>query len=31
MRGYVFGLNIQNFNDIEVNDIVEAYERVEVK
>jgi len=30
-RGYECGLNIHNFNNIEVNDIVEAYENVEVK
>lgn len=30
-KGYECGLNIQNFNDIEVGDIVEAYEQVEVK
>ncbi|MBY0245361.1 MAG: translation initiation factor IF-2 [Sphingobacteriaceae bacterium] len=30
-KGYECGLNIQNFNNIEVNDIVEAYEQVEVK
>ena len=29
--GYECGLNIQNFNDIKVGDIVEAYENVEVK
>jgi len=29
--GYECGLNIQNFNDIHVGDIVEAYEQVEVK
>ncbi|WP_432713743.1 translation initiation factor IF-2 [Pedobacter sp.] len=29
--GYECGLNIQNFNNIEVGDIVEAYEQVEVK
>ena len=29
--GYECGLNIQNFNDIEVGDIIEAYEQVEVK
>ena len=28
---YECGLNIQNFNNIEVGDIVEAYENVEVK
>ncbi len=28
---YECGLNIQNFNDIQVGDIVEAYEQVEVK
>jgi translation initiation factor IF-2 len=30
-KGYECGLNIQNFNNIEVGDIVEAYEQVEVK
>ncbi|HEX8377316.1 MAG TPA: translation initiation factor IF-2 [Pedobacter sp.] len=30
-KGYECGLNIQNFNDIQVGDIVEAYEQVEVK
>ncbi|WP_207428468.1 translation initiation factor IF-2 [Pedobacter sp. SYSU D00535] len=30
-KGYECGLNIQNFNDIKVGDIVEAYENVEVK
>jgi len=30
-RGYECGLNIQGFNNIEVGDIVEAYEQVEVK
>ncbi|MDB5063534.1 MAG: translation initiation factor, partial [Mucilaginibacter sp.] len=29
--GYECGLNIQNYNNIEVGDIVEAYENVEVK
>lgn len=29
--GYECGLNIKNFNDIKVNDIVEAYEQVEIK
>ncbi|RCH56789.1 translation initiation factor IF-2 [Mucilaginibacter hurinus] len=29
--GYECGLNIQNFNNIEVGDIVEAYENVEIK
>jgi translation initiation factor IF-2 len=28
---YECGLNIQNFNNIEVGDIIEAYENVEVK
>ncbi|MGZ3757098.1 MAG: translation initiation factor IF-2 [Mucilaginibacter sp.] len=31
LTGYECGLNIQNFNNIEVGDIVEAYENVEVK
>jgi translation initiation factor IF-2 len=30
-NNYECGLNIQNFNNIEVGDIVEAYEQVEVK
>jgi translation initiation factor IF-2 len=30
-KGYECGLNISNFNDIKVDDIVEAYEEVEVK
>jgi translation initiation factor IF-2 len=30
-KGYECGLNIANFNDIKVDDIVEAYEEVEVK
>lgn len=30
-KGYECGLNINNFNDIQVNDIVEAFEMVEVK
>ncbi|GGI22903.1 translation initiation factor IF-2 [Pedobacter mendelii] len=30
LKGYECGLNIQNFNNIEVGDIVEAYEQVEV-
>jgi translation initiation factor IF-2 len=29
--GYECGLNIQNYNDIKVGDIVEAYEEIEVK
>ena len=29
--GYECGLNIQNFNNIEVGDIVESYEQVEIK
>jgi translation initiation factor IF-2 len=31
LQGYECGLNIHNFNNIEVGDIVEAYENVEVK
>ncbi len=31
LTGYECGLNIHNFNNIEVGDIVEAYENVEVK
>lgn len=30
-KGYECGLNIANFNDIKIGDIVEAYEEVEVK
>jgi len=30
-KGYECGLNIANYNDIKVNDIVEAYEQVEIK
>ena len=30
-KGYECGLNIANFNDIKENDIVEAYEMVEIK
>ncbi|QNL51400.1 translation initiation factor IF-2 [Olivibacter sp. SDN3] len=30
-QGYECGLSIQNFNDIKVGDIVEAYEQVEIK
>ena len=30
-KGYECGLNIANYNDIKVEDIVEAYEEVEVK
>ena len=30
-QGFECGLNIENFNDIKVGDIVEAYEMVEVK
>jgi len=29
--GYECGLNIENFNDIKVGDIVEGYEEVEVR
>ena len=29
--GYECGLNIDKFNDIQVGDVVEAYEQVEVK
>ena len=31
LTGYECGLNIDNFNDIRINDIVEGYEEVEVK
>ncbi len=30
-KGYECGLNIDKFNDIKINDIVEAYEQVEIK
>ena len=30
-NGFECGLNIQNFNDIKVGDVVEGYEMVEVK
>ena len=30
-KGYECGLNIKGYNDIQVGDIVEAYEQVEVK
>ena len=30
-KGYECGLNIKNFNDIKENDIIEAYETIEVK
>ncbi|MDR0798890.1 MAG: translation initiation factor IF-2 [Dysgonamonadaceae bacterium] len=30
-QGYECGLNIQNFNDIKIGDIVEAFENIEVK
>jgi translation initiation factor IF-2 len=30
-QGYECGLNIHNFNDIKVGDIVEAFEEIEVK
>ena len=30
-KGYECGLNIENYNDIKVGDIVEAYEEVEIK
>jgi translation initiation factor IF-2 len=29
--GYDCGLNIENFNDIKIGDIIEAYEIVEIK
>lgn len=31
VKGYECGLNIKNYNDIQVGDIIEAYETVEVK
>ena len=30
-KGYECGLNIKNFNDIQIGDIIEVYETVEVK
>jgi len=30
-KGYDCGLNIKNFNDIEINDIIEAYQEVAIK
>lgn len=30
-KGYECGLNVKNFNDIEVGDIIEAYETIEVR
>ena len=30
-KGYECGLNIENFNDIKADDIIEGYEQVEVK
>ena len=30
-KGFECGLNIQNFNDIKVGDIIEGYKEVEVK
>jgi translation initiation factor IF-2 len=29
--GYECGLNIENYNDIKIGDIIEGYEEVEVK
>jgi translation initiation factor IF-2 len=29
--GYECGLNIKNFNDIKIGDVIESYEEVEVK
>jgi translation initiation factor IF-2 len=29
--GYECGLNIENFNDLKVGDIIEGYEEIEVK
>jgi len=29
--GYECGLNINNFNDIKIGDIIEGYENVEIK
>lgn len=30
-KGFECGLNIENYNDIQVNDMIEAYQEVEVK
>lgn len=30
-KGYECGLNIANYNDIKIGDIVEAYEEIEIK
>ncbi len=30
-KGFECGLNIENFNDIKVKDIIEGYEKIEVK
>jgi translation initiation factor IF-2 len=30
-KGYDCGMQIKNFNEIELNDIIEAYQEVEVK
>jgi translation initiation factor IF-2 len=31
VQGYECGLNIQNYNDIKIGDIVEPFEEIEVK
>lgn len=31
LTGYECGLNITNYNDVKVGDLIEAYEEVEVK
>ena len=31
LSGYECGLNIDNFNDIKVGDIIEGYEEIEIK
>ena len=30
-KGYECGLNVENFNDIKIGDIIEGYEEVEVR
>jgi translation initiation factor IF-2 len=31
LSGYECGLNIENFNDIKMGDIIEGYEEIEIK